>query len=319
MRTTIKVMMTACITLLSLVSASAKPIPNLSQAFDDMVQALVDKGFVTASQTNTYSRGHRHSYTFKIPEAEAKLVTEYEHKMMANIPLAYSSTIRRAGTDGNSVSIAYGEQNKGSYSTCNYKDRNYTVLMLRDFRDSTMRYAYVLSWYVKNKYTEGTISRFYGMDPVWQRNNSVSRSARVVSWHNGTPMQYYGDTIVMKRGSRPLSSANALSELDSLSLDDIGVKFMNGVEPKTSGDVVMLITRLASAYASIANGASANVAPRRMLAYQILNMTFRYTRVIRLLTQDDKKLCAEQIKSLNTQDDDEHTRAVLNNAISLLK
>lgn len=165
MRTTIKIMMIATLLFVASFSAQAqKPIPAINQAYDSFIQTIIndDKATISASNSKYENGGYHQKYTFSLKGNKLKLVENYAKVLQQNLPLAYASFIKDAGSDNDDeMTIYYGENNNERIKLGHYKERNYRVIKINDRKDTTMHYIYTLSWYKENKELKGTAYKFY--------------------------------------------------------------------------------------------------------------------------------------------------------------
>ena len=224
MKQSLRTFLVALMASLAFVSVQAKETP-MDVGFNELVKKLIDNGAVTGSNVITYGKGSFTHYEFKVPRTDLKFITNYRDRVMRpNVANAYRSIFRQAGTQGEVCPIGYGEDNSLTFNVGVYKDRNYAIIYLHDPRDSNYRYVYTLTWWEgKGKSIEGSICKFYGFDPVVQRQNQSARETRIVVStgddslavdSNGT-MRYY-NFEALKKKKVPKTSAEVLAEISKI-------------------------------------------------------------------------------------------------------
>lgn len=224
MKQSLRTFLIALMASLTFATVQAKGTP-MDVGFNELVKQLIDAGAVTGSNTETYGKGSFTQYQFKVARTDLKLITNYRDRVMRpNVANAYRSVFRTAGTVGDSHGIGYGEDNSQTYYVCTYRDRNYAIIYLRDPSDANCRYVYTLTWWeTKGKSIEGSICKFYGLDPVVQRKAQGTRETRIVVSaagdslavdSNGT-MRYYNLEVFKKKGV-PKNSAEVLAEISKI-------------------------------------------------------------------------------------------------------
>lgn len=156
-------------TVVTLLLAQAVPVTaqdavgKLSVAFDNTLKTLSSD--VTQTQTTTYSDGYAKIYEYATPKANKSVIEAFDGALRQAIPDVYSSWMKKAGDAGQEeLLIGYGEHSLDLYSFGKKAGMNYNIQLLRDPRDPSMRYAFVLVWGERGDSLLGNLCQFYGKD-----------------------------------------------------------------------------------------------------------------------------------------------------------
>ena len=183
MKKNLRIVMMACLMILSGTAVAQKTILMPQQAFENLTAWLTANDYVATSSKKQYSKGYVVSYDYAVPVRKAKPIETYNQALLASNKIAYSSMIKKKGFDSDTQErIAYGEKNSQSITFGAHKERNYNLQYFRDPKDSTMRYVYTLVWYSGNdesnswgarkdgdeELIKGSVYLFYGRDPAWE-------------------------------------------------------------------------------------------------------------------------------------------------------
>ena len=175
-------LLVACVLVLSSAQAMAqKPVQSMQDAFARFTEKLVKDRQTTLVNSSSYDEGYIREYHFQTQVATVK---KFDETMMENVASAYSSFMKGEGLEARdraSLSLSYGENNKKSYDISYDRNYSYNVQLLRDPKDKTKRYAYVLVWKKSGDKAEGYALSIYGHDP--QVKVSELDDARLI----GTP------------------------------------------------------------------------------------------------------------------------------------
>ncbi len=175
-------LLVACVLVLSSAQAMAqKPVQSMQDAFARFTEKLVKDRQTTLVNSSSYDEGYIREYHFQTQVATVK---KFDETMMDNAASAYSSFMKGEGLEARdraSLSLSYGENNKKSYDISYDRNYSYNVQLLRDPKDKTKRYAYVLVWKKSGDKAEGYALSIYGHDP--QVKVSELDDARLI----GTP------------------------------------------------------------------------------------------------------------------------------------
>lgn len=196
MKKNLRIVMMACLMILSGTAVAQKTILMPQQAFENLAAWLTANDYVATSSKKQYSKGYVVSYDYAVPVRKAKPIETYNQALLASNKIAYSSMIKKKGFDSDTQErIAYGEKNSQSITFGAHKERNYNLQYFRDPKDSTMRYVYTLVWYSSNdesnswrarkdgdeELIKGSVYLFYGRDPAWERAHRVTGRATIIN------------------------------------------------------------------------------------------------------------------------------------------
>ena len=209
---TIRALITAAVALTAIAAYGQKPLEDIGQAYDRLVASLYTGGNIVSQTKENYPGWSRTEVRFAFPAKKSKLISDYNSTLFGWSAKAYSSFVKRAGANDNSqMNIAWGEDNRQETNFGSWPNRNYNIQFIRDRRDSTMRYAYALVWYVRNDSLLGSVDRYYGKDP------------RLSSRHT----MVYGFNSKGRKGTWIIDKDNGSIYGPGISIDDKGV-FING-------------------------------------------------------------------------------------------
>lgn len=148
---------------------------NLKKAFDDFLTSKSNSEYI---RTNIFSEGidgnegvqtYYYSHVFDMPTSKDKEIDKLRNAFNKDINKAYKVMVRSAESYSiNQIKVAYGARNQKNVLFGTHSNRNYMVMLVRDTRDSLMRYSYGLVWYVdksKNRLC-GSLNIIYGKDPA---------------------------------------------------------------------------------------------------------------------------------------------------------
>lgn len=209
---TIRVLITATVALTAIAAYGQKPLEEIGQAYDRLVASLYTGGNIVSQTKENYPGWSRTEVSFAFPAKKSKLISDYNSTLFDWSAKAYSSFVKRAGANDNSqMNIAWGEGNRQQTSFGSWPDRNYNIQFIRDYKDSTMRYAYALVWYVRNDSLLGSVDRYYGKDPRMSSHRTMT----------------YGYNSKGRKGTWIIDKSNGSLYGPGISIDDKGV-YING-------------------------------------------------------------------------------------------
>lgn len=209
---TIRALITAAVALTAIAAYGQKPLEDIGQAYDRLVASLYTGGNIVSQTKENYPGWSRTEVRFAFPAKKSKLISDYNSTLFGWSAKAYSSFVKRAGANDNSqMNIAWGEDNRQQTSFGSWPDRNYNIQFIRDRKDSTMRYAYALVWYVRNDSLLGSVDRYYGKDPRMTSHRTMT----------------YGYNSKGRKGTWIIDKSNGSLYGPGISIDDKGV-YING-------------------------------------------------------------------------------------------
>ena len=289
----------AALAAMAAVASAAPPKQPIDVAFAQLAQTLIDMGAITNSEAQEYEGGYHKFYNFVIDKEQRKLVDDFEAKTMRpNVALAYMSNFRKAGTIAKSNNIGYGKDNALSYRLGVYIDRNYDILYLRDPLNKEKRYVYALVWWMSGKKMNGSLLKFYNIDPVVQREKASKQT------EGRRVLRTESDSILMVDGSGKLVYSN-------LDIANKATKF-------TSSSLLTAVTSVCSAYTSLAfsDGAAKDVEYRQILANRLVTLCNLGRKTF---DANDKKACIKQVEGVRRCEPDVVNSTLLDAALTLLK
>lgn len=338
---------------IAMTAQAQKPVQEISQAFDEFYSKLYKAGYATSSSQDNYKEGYKKELYFALPMDKDKIVKEYDNLLFDYGRLAYSSLVKKAGTKNTStLDIAYGEGNKQSHNFGSYSNRNYNVQLVRDRKDSTMRYAYALVWYKENDSIIGSMYKFYGKDPKKKTSRDVLRKGGWTIDKDGIVgpgVVIDDDGIQLAEGVKLEDLMKELKGLESLGVtsDDINNIDINdddeedrlspdsndSTKIKTSEDIIQRFNNLQVVYSKLNNkykdykkfsGADRlkmlNTRRLMIATNNQIRMLVNSGRYGNMLSSDDKGFIADQLKEMSNESKDKWLKKSLNDlSTSLLK
>ncbi len=160
-----KLFVACCLALITLPAMGQKAKNALWDAFDAFTGKVIKERKTTMVVSRNFADGYIQEYRFKTVATD---VQKFDETMLDNTQLAYDSYVKAEGVDvqGSSyISLSYGENNKESYQVTYERNGNYNVQLVRDPKDKTKRYAYVLAWKKDGDKVSGIVVKVYGKDP----------------------------------------------------------------------------------------------------------------------------------------------------------
>lgn len=342
MKKNLRIVMMACLMILSGTSVAQKTILMPQQAFENLAAWLTANDYVATSSKKQYSKGYVVSYDYAVPARKAKPIETYNQALLASNKIAYSSMIKKKGFDSDTQErIAYGEKNSQSITFGAHKERNYNLQYFRDPKDSTMRYVYTLVWYSSNdesnswrarkdgdeELIKGSVYLFYGRDPAWERAHRVTGRATIIN-----PDGTIAEVDDLKGLEADLNSlADGLSSMVVSSSDGVDSVVVNGQtvkywknlakkysanepEPKTSAEFLTLLNNLRAAFKNAKDqyrwGFQSQL--RRNLQTGIANKIIRLCKGHgSLLNAEERKFCANALSKMKKDTDDDYLQSLL--------
>lgn len=341
MKKNLRIVMMACLMILSGTAVAQKPIQMPKQAFENLAAWLTANDYVATSSKKQYGKGYVVSYDYAVPARKAKPIETYNQALLASNKIAYSSMIKKRGFDSDKQErIAYGERNSQSIIFGAHKERNYNLQYFRDPKDSTMRYVYTLVWYSSNdensnwrakkdseeELIKGSIYQFYGKDPAWERAHRVTGRATIIN-----PDGTVAEVDDLKELEADLNSlADGLSSMvvssdgvDSVVVNGKTVKYRknlakkysaNEPEPKNSAEFLTQLNNLRAAFKNAKDqyrwGFQSQ--SRRNLQTGIANKIVRLCKGHgSLLNAEEKKFCANALSKMKKDTDDDYLHGLL--------
>ena len=99
MKKNLRIVMMACLMILSGTAVAQKTILMPQQAFENLAAWLTANDYVATSSKKQYSRGYVVSYDYAVPVRKAKPIETYNQALLASNKIAYSSMIKKKGFD----------------------------------------------------------------------------------------------------------------------------------------------------------------------------------------------------------------------------
>ncbi len=327
MKTSFRFAMLACLMMLSSACHAQKAVHDISQAFDNFVQSLIQDDLVSSSSSRTYNVGYMKAYEFSMPEKKKKIVENFNKAMLAANQLSYISYVKKAGSASSETNrVGYGNDNAQTYQFGAHKDRNYNVQYFRDPKDSTKRYVYALVWYpAKGDMMMGSVYKFYSLDP------QVQQTAKKQEAKDYIYVDKDGNAYVDRRITLPDGTIRRYSfqgkkgdpQIDSLLVTGGNVTYRMDssrnfspelTPPKDAAEFMVQLNSLRAAFKNAKDQYPyfGSQVTRRTLQTGVANKIVKLCKGYgKLLNADEKKFCATALAKMKKDTDDEYLQNLL--------
>lgn len=160
-----KLALSCCLALASTHVMAQKSVDQMSEAFNNFTTKLLKNKQVTLVVNDQYEGGYIHKYQFDAP---ISVLQKFDNTMLECSSASFQSFVKTAGTESGSkkeIRLAYDVGNKSTYVFPVEVDNNYNMQLMRDPKDESMRYAYMLTWAKRGDRAVGHVVEIYGKDP----------------------------------------------------------------------------------------------------------------------------------------------------------